>query len=145
MFFSKSFGYAVRGVLYIAVNGDSKKVQLHEMSKQLGIPRHFMGKVMKKIVKNQILDSTKGPHGGFSLNSKSLETPLIRLLEITGDVSRFDACVLGLKKCKANNPCPLHHSMIEYKKNLDLLLSGTTIGYLVREKTPGFMRSIASL
>ena len=45
MVFSKSFGYAVRGVLYIAImNGDRKRIQLDEIAEKLtGIPKRIPG------------------------------------------------------------------------------------------------------
>ena len=47
MTFSKSFGYAVRGVLYIAVMQNEKRyVQAEEIAAQLFVPRHFMGKIL---------------------------------------------------------------------------------------------------
>jgi DNA-binding IscR family transcriptional regulator len=52
MTFSKSFGYAVRGVLYIAIMQDEKRyVQVEEIAGQLAVPRHFMGKILKNLVK----------------------------------------------------------------------------------------------
>ncbi|RYF86429.1 MAG: transcriptional regulator, partial [Chitinophagaceae bacterium] len=51
MFFSKSFGYAVRGVLYIAFMQDAKQyVQAEEIAAQLLVPRHFVSKILKKLV-----------------------------------------------------------------------------------------------
>ena len=80
MIFSKSFGYALRGVLYISMTGEDKtRVQLDEIASELAIPRHFLGKVMKKLVKEGVLSSLKGPYGGFSINGKNMETELKKL------------------------------------------------------------------
>lgn len=85
MIFSKSFGYALRGILYVALEEkQKKKVQLDEIAGKLGVPRYFLGKVMKRLVKEGILDSLKGPYGGFYLNENTLQTRLIQLVEITG-------------------------------------------------------------
>ena len=67
MIFSKSFGYALRGVLYVALSADKGPVQLNEIAEALGVPRHFMGKIMKRLAHNSILDSQKGPSGGFEI------------------------------------------------------------------------------
>jgi Rrf2 family protein len=69
MIFSKSFGYAVRGMLYVAMMQDEKRyVQAEEISTRLAVPRHFMGKILKKLVKERLLASSKGPSGGFTFN-----------------------------------------------------------------------------
>ena len=114
MFLSKSFGYALRGVLYIAlVDKEGRKVQLDEIAEKLSVPRHFLAKIMKMMVKEGILSSTKGPYGGFYLNEVTLKTKLIQLVKITDGVEQFNICVLSLRKCNSKNPCPLHFQMLK--------------------------------
>src|SRR5262245_56326275 len=109
MILSKSFGYALRGTLYVAVmNETERRVRLEEIAERLAVPRHFLGKVMKRIVKAGILTSVKGPYGGFCINENTLQTTLMKLAEISGDSGWFDTCVLRLRKCDGLRPCPLH-------------------------------------
>ena len=78
MLFSKSFGYALRGILYIASMQDEHRlIQIDEIAAQLNVPRYFMGKILKRLVKENILLSTKGPYGGFSLHQQTLSLPLL--------------------------------------------------------------------
>ena len=78
MFLSKSFGYALRGILYVALMQDEKrKVQIDEIANKLSVPRHFLGKIMQQVVKAGLLQSTKGPHGGFYLAENTLSSSLI--------------------------------------------------------------------
>ena len=112
MILSKSFGYALRGVLYVAkMQGECRRVQIDEIANKLSVPKHFLGKIMQQIVKAGLLRSTKGPYGGFSLAEKTLATPLIKLVEITDGMDQFRTCVLKLKYCDGINPCPLHEEM----------------------------------
>src|SRR6516164_3759971 len=70
MIFSKSFGYAVRGVLYVTFKQNNGRfVQVEEIASSLAVPKHFMGKILKRLVKEQILTSAKGPNGGFRVNA----------------------------------------------------------------------------
>ncbi len=146
MFFSKSFGYALRGILYIAVLSDNKaRIQVEEVAIQLVVPRHFLSKIMKKVVKKKILSSARGPHGGFSINENTLSTSLIELFMITNENTQFNKCLLGLKECNPRRPCPLHHKMADHKKELLTLLSGTTIGDLLNQDRRGFVKSLSAL
>src|SRR5687768_4954143 len=132
MTFTKSFRYALRGVLCIALNShDKPKQRVEEIAIQLAVPKHFLGKIMKRLVKAGILNSTKGPYGGFSLNDRTLTTSLLELATITNSISNVDDCVLRLEKCDINNPCPLHHKMLSYRQELHNLFAGTTIGELL--------------
>ena len=145
MFFSKSFGYAVRGILYVAMMSDEKKrVQIDEIAERLSVPKHFLGKILNKVVKVGILDSTKGPYGGFSINQNTLTTPLIKVLEITEGLEQFTICALGLRKCNSANPCPVHPYIDNFREELKSVLTGTTINNLLRENKPGMIRSIAT-
>jgi len=146
MVFSKSFGYALRGVLYISLMSESKpKVQLNEIAEELSIPRHFLGKVMKKLVKEGVLGSQKGPIVGFYINEKSTEITLLKLMEVTGETEEFTICVLRLRKCNAENHCPMHHQIESLRGQWQSLLASTTIGDLLNKDHPDFIRSMAAI
>jgi Rrf2 family transcriptional regulator, iron-sulfur cluster assembly transcription factor len=145
MIFSKSFGYALRGILYIAIMRDQKRyVQVEEIASKLAAPRHFMGKIMKRLAKEKLLISTKGPSGGFILTENTLEKPLMDLIVITDAVEIFDTCVLRAKECSGTNPCPMHSQMESLKSNLKSILSDTTIGDLLKEDKPEFIKSLST-
>jgi Rrf2 family iron-sulfur cluster assembly transcriptional regulator len=145
MFFSKSFGYAVRGILYIALRQDEKRyVQVEDIASSLNVPRHFMGKILKNLVKENILLSAKGPSGGFAINGHTLQMPLIQLIDITDGLKAFNNCVLRVKECDALNPCPLHVQMEDVKGRLYIILTDTSIGDLLDNNNPDFIKSIST-
>lgn len=144
MLFSKSFGYALRGILYVAKMQDEKRrVQIDEIAGSLSVPKHFLGKIMKQAVKEGLLKSTKGPYGGFSLADGTLTTPLIRLVEITDGMDQFSVCVLKLKNCDSTNPCPLHYEMEEIKGKFLAVFRETTIGDLIKDNKNDFIKSLS--
>ena len=100
---------------------------------------------MKRLVKAGILNSTKGPYGGFSLNDRTLATSLLELATITNSISNVDDCVLRLEKCDVNNPCPLHHKMLFYRQELHNLFAGTTIGELLNPQTSEYIKNLAEV
>ena len=145
MFFSKSFGYALRGVIYVAlVHEENRRVQVDEISQRLAVPKHFLAKIMNRVVKEGILDSTKGPYGGFSINEETLNAPLIRLLKITDGMEQFNTCVLKLRKCNKANPCPLHFLMDKNRNDLLRNFSQTTIADLLNQENNIQIDSIAT-
>ena len=111
---------------------------------RIEVPKHFLRKIMKKLVKNSILHSTKGPSGGFALNDRTLSTPLLEIVMITNNVNDIDECVLCLQKCNSRYPCPLHFKVQPYKENLYQLFANTTVGDLVKTSEPDFIESICS-
>jgi Rrf2 family protein len=144
MIFSKSFGYALRGVLYVAMMHDeNRNIQVDEIAKRLSVPRYFLGKIMNKVARSGILNSTKGPNGGFALNNATLTTSLVSLLESTNGLDQFSECTLRLRKCNASDPCPMHDRIKTYKADLLSLLSQTEIGSLLKEDKVDFIRMIS--
>jgi Rrf2 family iron-sulfur cluster assembly transcriptional regulator len=145
MFFSKSFGYALRGILYVAIAGDNgERVQLDEMAKLLGVPRFFLGKVMNRLVKDGVLNSVRGHYGGYSINDLTVYTSLLRLAELTGEMEQFDTCMLRFRKCNAERPCPLHFKMEPMRAQWRVLLAETTVEDLLKKNdVPEFLRSLS--
>lgn len=145
MIFSKSFGYAVRGVLYITLmQNDKQYVQAEEIAQRLNIPRHFMSKTLKKLVKAGVIASSKGKAGGFTVNEHTLETLLINLYLITDGHNHLQKCVLQMHDCNSQQPCPLHEKMDEIKKQFKYLLSSTTIADLLNGQMETFLTDISN-
>ena len=145
MLFSKSFGYALRGILYIALMQDERKwIQVDEVANRLGVPRYFMGKIMKRLAKEQLLVSSKGPYGGFTLHEHTLNTSIYDVVEVTDGLLSFKTCVLRMQECNSENPCPMHGKIEEVKHSLKSMLETTTIEDLLKTDKKEFIKSIAS-
>ena len=145
MILSKSFGYALRGVLYIATMQDKEqRIHIQQIAEQLEIPRHFLSKVMKRLVKNGMLDSTKGHAGGYLINEKTLNTPVMELLTLIDGDEIFKMCVIGFKKCNEHNQCPLHSQVVGAKNQMMSFFSETKIGDLLKEDKVAFIKSLVS-
>jgi Rrf2 family protein len=145
MLFSKSFGYAVRSVLYISSVRDEKRfVQLEEITSKLNLPKQFTGRLLKTLAKEKILTSFKGPTGGFSITEENLQVPLIKLAEIT-DGNRLENCVIKKRKCNPSNFCPLHDHFLKIREDLTIIMSRTTIGEFVKPNDPDFIRSLSEI
>ena len=68
MYLLKSCIYAIRSSLYLAAEKDKKFVSISEISKLLNIPFHYLTKILQTLTHSGLVVSTKGPHGGVSLN-----------------------------------------------------------------------------
>lgn len=143
MVFSKSFGYAVRGLLYIAAQQKEKPfVQAEELAEALKVPKHFMSKILKRLAAKGVLHSVKGPYGGFELKDNTLKTRLIDLLEMIDGLDFFQTCLLQIGECHSENPCPLHFHVLGIRNKLEKVLTETEIGNLVGADYESLVRSI---
>lgn len=139
--FSKTCEYALRAILYVALNASKgKKIGIKEIAKNLGIPTHFLGKILQNLVKHRILDSTKGPNGGFFSTPAMLKIPIIRIVEIVDGKETFNKCGIGLAQCSDKHPCPIHNDFGPYRDNLKRILSKKKVQDFVNEIKKGGLR-----
>ena len=142
---SKSFGYALRALLYVALMNDEKqRVQVDEIAQNISVPKHFLGKIMNRLVKEGLLLSTKGPYGGFSISKETLGSPLSRLVSITDGLTQFNTCMLRMDKCNPNQPCPLHNKIDPCRVELMRILNETTVEDLLNLDKKNLVKSITT-
>jgi Rrf2 family protein len=142
MTFSKSFGYAVRVILHLCALPENQRTRVEEVARHLGAPKHFLGKVMKALVKNDILSSSKGPSGGFCITDRTMNTSLLQLLEQTDGLDAFNQCVLHFSKCNSKRPCYMHPVIEENRKELKEILGKTKIRQLLEMRDRRILTSI---
>ena len=135
---SSSCKYGIRSVLLIAskpVSGG--RVGLKTIASELNIPQPFLAKILQILTKNHILDSAKGPHGGFSLMRPATEITLMDIVRAIDGDEFFDSCLLTGEKCNYYEPskgvCVLHNDLRKEKVRLTRFFSSKTIDYLVRQ------------
>lgn len=132
---SNSCKYAIRAVLYLALNQKkSKKIGSIAIAKKLDIPAPFLAKIFQTLSKEKIIKSIKGPNGGFFLTEKELSKSLLDIVECIDGLEIFSTCFLGLPKCSDERPCAIHHVIAPFKKTLKEDVLGKTI-YEIAEET----------
>lgn len=115
---SLSCKIAIKAVIYLASKHDSgERAGIREVAELTGSSEHTVGKLLQLLVKRNLINSVKGPSGGFYITKQQLEQPLIRIVEAIDGRDVFNECGLGLSKCSAGHPCPIHE---EYGKVRDL-------------------------
>ncbi len=126
--FSKTCEYAVRAVFFIAQRtADGSRVGIKEIAVNIDSPEHFLAKILQDLSRRGIIQSAKGPNGGFYLDAQSLARPLSDVIEAVDGGGIFRDCGLGLKECSSKNPCPLHHDFLDVRNRLQNMLESVTI------------------
>jgi Rrf2 family protein len=133
---SNSCRYGIRAVIYLAgLPANGGMTGIRKISSDLGLPTPFLAKILQQLAKQKILNSSKGPHGGFSL----LKDPRkITLLDIVNSIDGHDVftnCIMHNGSCegveKADKHCPLHDDYENTRSELIKLFSQKTIYDLV--------------
>lgn len=127
--FSKSCEYAIKATIYIAVQSNKdNRVGLKDIAREIASPEAFTAKILQQLSRNNIINSIKGPHGGFQIDKKEMSKIKLSqiVLAMDGD-SIFKGCGLGFKECSGKMPCPVHDKFKVVRNELKKMLENTSI------------------
>lgn len=130
--FSKACEYGIKSVIFIAEQSKlGQKVSLKSVAHATDSPTAYTSKILQELNRNHIINSEKGPTGGFSMSASALKKVTLStiVVAIDGD-SIYKGCGLGLKQCNANKPCPVHHQFITIRNELRKMLENTSVDSL---------------
>ena len=126
---SQTSSYALRTLGYLATHRD-RWVLGKEIAEQTGIPANYLSKVLSQLRKKGMVRSLKGWGGGFQLREDALSSPILGVLELFDGARDAEACLFGLPRCDAANPCPLHSHWERIRGEIDSMLTTVTVGQL---------------
>jgi Rrf2 family protein len=118
---------AIKAVIFLASKEDmTARSGIREIADVIDASEHTVGKMLQSLVRHGVINSVKGPAGGFYTSPTQRRQPIINIIEAIDGKEVFKECGLGLTKCSAKHPCPIHD---DYKAVRDLFEN------LCREKT----------
>jgi len=110
---------AIKSVIYLALkSADGVKAGMKEVATEIDASEHTVGKILQTLARNGVINSAKGPSGGFYISKTQQNQPVSKIVETIEGKEIFKECGLGLTKCSALHPCPVHD---EYKIARDLI------------------------
>lgn len=127
--FSKACEYGIRAAMCLASSGRrGERLSLREVADRTGSPEAFTAKVLRKLVEGGLIDSQRGPNGGFLITpAQAKKIRLSRIVDIIDGDSVYKGCGLGLDACDARKPCPLHDQFAKVRADLRRMLEGNTL------------------
>ncbi len=141
--FSKACEYAIRATIYVAEKSNlGIRSGLKEISEKIDSPEAFTAKILQQLVKNGIIDSVKGPSGGFTMEAERMDKiKLSHIVHAIDGDNVFRGCGLGLSECSEKYPCPAHNKFKKVREELRRMLESTS----VHELTLGLKKGLTFL
>ena len=133
LIFSRQCEYALRAVLYLALQPAGELVSIREMVKRLGLPYHFLAKILQGLSRRGMLVSSKGPRGGFALALPAREITLLQIVEAIDGPALMTTCVLGFAQCTGDHPCSVHDRWAVVRENVHSMLASRNIAQMARD------------
>jgi Rrf2 family protein len=132
---SKASEYGIKAVLHVAFKSQSEeRVSLKSIAAAIDSPVAFTGKIMQQLSRRGVVQSIKGPSGGFWMDEGVRQSVTIRdIVEVLDGPSLYTKCALGLNQCNDAHPCPVHDQYAQIRKAVIDMHSGILIDDLARQ------------
>lgn len=134
---SQTGEYALRAVLYLAREGHGEPVSVDVVAEALDLPRNYLSKTLHTLAKRGVLDSMRGPRGGYSLADPPDQVPLYEIVKPFDQLEERETCLMGRKKCDDRSPCAAHRAWTEVTDHVLSFFRETTVQDLLGERGSG--------
>ena len=132
MLYSTPCEYAIRALAYLAQSPKRPSAQGQEIARAENIPAPVLGKVLQELVRKGLLESRRGPGGGFRLARRPELITLRDVVAAIDGLDHFLECAVGLERCADDAPCPLHDTWKGLRTQVMNYLETTTLAEMAR-------------
>lgn len=127
--------YAVRAVLHLARNGETRTAT-STIAEEQKIPPSFLAKIISQLSIAGLLHTSRGARGGVTLARQPAEITLLEVIEAIDGPIQLNECVGDTSNCSFDKDCPLRPVWCEAQEQLvgrlkatnfaDMILKGQT-------------------
>lgn len=118
MIYSATVEYAIRAMAHIATLEEGQRILARDLAEATKVPRQFLGKILHRLARADLLDSAKGRGGGFKFARSPKEIEVADVVAALDGMEASNRCVLGLDECNDSQPCPLHDEWVTFRTRL---------------------------
>lgn len=121
---SQTIEYALRAMNNLA-SLEGAATTSETIAKATRVPQAYLSKVMRDLVRADLVRSFRGPHGGFVLAREAGSITLLDIVNAVDPIRRISACPL-------TNPrhavlCPLHQCLDDCLAHMEERFRSTTL------------------
>lgn len=132
--FSSTTEYALRASVFLAsLKGESASSE--RISDATKVPPGYISKVMRDLVVARLVESQRGPNGGFTLARDPAAITVLDVVNAVTPLQRIESCPLG--NPTHLNLCPLHKRLDEAITSIQDAFRKTTLAEVSTPAKPG--------
>lgn len=133
MFYRRSAQLALQASLLLALEAEGSSRPVREIAAALDAPASYLSKVLHNLTRVGLLRSVRGPRGGVQLARSARDIYLWDILSALEPAGELESCFLGLARCNAFTPCPVHKSWAPIRAQILNLLQTKSLGEFATE------------
>lgn len=128
MKYSKATDYALHTMLFLTAATPHKPMSVHQLAEQQDVSPTYLSKILTKLVKAGMIESTTGVNGGYRLKRDWENISFLDVIHaIEGSASLFD-CSL-----EHGPDCPIQKVVLSAEEKMEEHLRNQKMSDLVRE------------
>lgn len=106
---SQTVEYALRAMTFLAATSPGEALNSETIAERTKVPKGYLSKILRDLVVASLVDSQRGPNGGFTLSRPPGKITMLDVVNAVDPIKR-------IKKCPLGNPahlhlCPLHRRL----------------------------------
>ena len=126
--------YGTKALLELSLHWGEGPVLLKDIAQRQEIPLPYLEHLIRPLVKEGIIKSTRGTRGGISLLKSPKEVILSEVIQLLEGSIALVACVDNPELYPRSDSCVTHDIWAEVKKAMDGVLDSTTFEDLVQRQ-----------
>ena len=121
--------YAVQALAHLAKNSENVPINLTEISLRQGISISFLEQIFLKLKKNNLVQSSRGPSGGYLLSKSPQEIKLSSIIQAVDEKVKTVGCKKESKKgCTGKSiKCITHNLWDDLENHINSFFEKNTL------------------
>lgn len=104
---SRKIDYGLRAMIYLASLSHGSVVPFREIARQMEVPEDFLAKILKTLVDQGLVRSSRGPRGGYALGRRPAEVSFLDVIEAVEGPVALNVCLDGDDACGHATSCTM--------------------------------------
>ena len=125
--------YAVTAMLDLALHYKDGPITLADISQRQGISLSYLEQLFSRLRKQELVDSTRGPGGGYRLSRDAHQIAVADVITAVDEKVETTRCG-GLSNCQDDSQCLTHDLWTELSAQIHDFLMGISLGNLVERQ-----------
>jgi len=119
--------YAIRGMVYLAMEPDGQMLSLSKIASGVDVPPTLLAKIFQQFSKHGLVSSYRGTGGGFLLGRSPEKISLLEIVEAVEGPITMNRCLTGKGVCDREAFCTVHPVWREVDDKIKDILSHVTL------------------
>lgn len=121
---SQTVEYALQAMSSLG-SPDGEATTSETIARATRVPQRYLSKVMRELVRAELVKSFRGPHGGFVLARDAQSITLLDIVNAVDPIRRISGC--RLEDSTQPRLCPLHQCLDDALAHMEQRFRSTTL------------------